>query len=794
MWTTIHKVLSFSMAIVVLSQHPATTCRAQDQVILEVVINGQNVGQAFLMLTEDGDALVSPDLFSGLRLKKELFADPEADKISLKQFSDALKFNIDYDNAVLTIAIAPQWFESQLVRPPPPKTAPNRNAAVQPHPFSAFLNYRIDAEYNEADDFRAYNLPWEVGFNWNHWFAYSNFKYRYSDEPEDPVRLTTRLIRDDPDRLTRLTLGDFTPPTTGFLGGGVLGGLSWGTRFSLDRTFKPYPGINADLIIETPTRAELYSNGNLVKEWELLPGPVRFEELNTYTGGDAELVLMDAFGKERRIDLPQLFGGRKLLRKGVHEYSYNLGFPRENFGTKSFEYGDFSGIAFHRYGFTDWLTTGIGAAFQNDLYNAGPMLGLRLGADHLIGGEGMISHHNGVTGGAVSTQYMYRKDGFAGGLSFLVYSRNFRPPLSSDDAGDDTIQSLCYRWRLTASRSWPRWGGFSFSYMENNYREEAKNRTSMATLSYSKTLFKNFNFSISVNQGIQGENNRKILFSLQYTPSDDRQKRFFDNISYRHRDAKGEDKQQDISVRKSTGLGKGFGYALGASIKGQETNLSGRTVYRHELGIAEASIQHPSGGDMTGFLAWAGGVGLVDGGLYFGRPIIDSFAVVDVEGLDNVPVYSGSNLVGKTGMRGSLMAPELISYTDNRLSIRPSDLPMDYELTGKDRVVKMGQRGGALVNFKAFRFTAVEGNLYSVVPDGGRKWLSTLPLEYVVGEESKDSFTGQDGYFYLENLPTGEHRLSVYPADGICNAVIIVPETEAIVNNLGDIVCEPAKE
>jgi outer membrane usher protein len=238
-------------------------------------------------------------------------------------------------------------------------------------------------------------------------------------------------------------------------------------------------------------------------------------------------------------------------------------------------------------------------------------------------------------------------------------------------------------------------------------------------------------------------------------------------------------------------MGKGFGYSLGASKNRSETRISGRAVYRHELGISEASIQRPMNGDMAGSLSWAGGMGLIDGGIHFGRPVIDSFAVVDVEGLDEVPVYSGNHLVGRTGFRGSLMAPELISYTDNRISIRPSDLPIDYELTGKKRVVEMGQRGGARIRFKAYRFTAVEGNLFRISPDGDRKPLSTLPLEYEIDGEWHTSFTGQEGYFYLENLPPGDHALRVHSADGACQATIEVSDGDTIVNAVGDVICEP---
>lgn len=767
---------------------------AEDQVILDVIVNGQNIGQSFLWLTETGDVLVSPDLFSGLRLKKKFLEDQESDKISLKSLSHALTFVVDNNDAVLTITIAPRWFESQLVQPPPPTNFPERKNIVKPLFFSGFINYRIEAEYTEADNFNSYNLPWEVGFNWERWFAFSNLNYRFSNGKSEHTRLMSHIIRDDPANLNRLVIGDFAPPITNFLGGNVMGGISWGSRFSLDQKFKPYPGVNADFILETPTRAEIYNGGNLVKEWDLLPGPVRFEELNAYAGGNAVMVLRDIFGRERRIDLPQLFGGRELLRQGIQEYSYNLGFPREDFGTKSLEYGDFSGSAFHRYGFTDWFTAGLSLAFQNDLYNTGPLLGLRMGNDHLIDSEAMFSYQNGDTGYGVSTQYTYRKSNFAGGLSLLLFSRDFQPPFSSRATEEDAIQSLRYRWNLTASHSWPRWGGVSLSYADNDYWEESEERTSLLNLSYSKSIFKHFNLSVNLRKGIQGPDNQEIFISLQYTPADDRQKRFYDNMAYRYRAAAGKEIQQEISVQKYTGLGKGFGYSLTAIQNGKETGGGGRVGFRHELGIAEISLQQPPNGNMAGNLGWAGGIGIIDGGIYFGRPVIDSFAVVELEGLDNVPVYSGSSLAGETGWFGGLMMPELISYNENRIAIRPRDLPIDYESTGTERIVEMGQRGAARIKFKAFRFTAVEGNIYALTSDGDKEFLSTLPMDFVVDGESRNSFTGQDGYFYLENLPPGEQVLRIFKTDGVCNANIVVPESEAIVNNIGEVLCEPNKE
>lgn len=780
--------------LVLFSLSPVVCAHSEDQVILDVTLNGQKLGQFFMWLADDGDVLVSADLFDGLRLKNDFFKEIAPEKISLKSLFPAVTYTLEADDAALTITVAPQWFESQLIQPPLQPVQSSMENRIKPDALSGFVNYRFATDYTEREGFQAYNLPWEIGFNWKKWFAFSNWRYRYNNGEDEHTRLMTQIIWDDPMNRKRLVLGDFAPPSTTFLGGNVMGGISWGSRFSLDRKFKPYPGLNADLVLETPARAELYSGGNLVKEWDLLPGPVRFEELNAYTGGSATLVLKDVFGRERRIDLPQLFGGRELLRKGIHEFSYNFGLLRKNFGTESFEYDDLSGSAYHRYGFSDWMTGGLTLAFQNDQFNGGPLLGFRLGSDHLIDSEAMASYRDGNAGYALSTQYTFRKGNFASGLSLLLYSRDFRPPFSTDDIDDEAIQSLRCQWNVTASHSWPRWGGLSLSYVNSDYRGNDEERTSLATLSYSKSLFKHFNLSFSIKQGIQGPDNREFFFSFQYTPVGDRQKKFYDHMAFRYREDEEKNRQEELSIQKYTGLGKGFGYSFNAIQSGQETGGSGRVAYRDELGIAEISLQQPPGSGISGNISWAGGIGIIDKGIYFGRPVIDSFAVVEVDGLESVPVYSGSNLAGETGINDTLMIPELISYNKNRVVIRPRDLPIDYELTGTERFVEIGQRGAAHIQFEAYRFTAVEGNLYKVSSDGGREYLSTLPLEFAVNGESRTSFTGQDGYFYLENLVSGEYNLRISYPGGVCNATIIVPESDAIVSNIGDVVCKPPGE
>ncbi len=766
----------------------SSVAEAADKAILEVIANGHNAGQHFCYLGEDDDVLVSPDLLLSLNLRKELWENSDNDLISLRSLSHALRFQIDHNNAVLTLAVVPEWFEPQIIKKESPALSKRDNPA-SPLPSSAFFNYQIEAEYSEEDGFNAYNLPYEIGANWEKWFALSTFKFRYSDEGSNLTRIMTQMIRDEPEKLNRLILGDFNPPATAFLSGGTLGGIFWGTRFSLNRKFRAYPGLNMETVLETPAHAELYSGGHLVKEWDLLPGPVSFKDMEAYTGGNAELVLRDAFGREQRLDLPAMFGGQQLLREGVHEYAYSLGFTREDFGTESNHYNDLTAIAFHRYGFGDRLTAGLGAAFKGDTLNIGPMLALRLGKHHQMDCETMFSYDRGENGYSLSALYSYRKGTFSGFLSLRHYSGDFVTPSSFNE--DESLRTY---WNLSMNQSLKQWGSMSLSYSGADYPDDVEKTASRLSLTYNKNLFKQITMSVRVQQGLSGSTENEVVFGLQYSPHEERKRHFSDNASYSFRDTETEENRQEFRVQKYAGTGKGLGYNLSLNQDGKDMGWSARAEYRHESGILEVSMQRSSDSGTSGRVNAAGGIGLTDKGLHFGRPVTDSFASVEVEGLKQVPIYANGNFAGDTGKGGTLFVPNLTSYQENQITVRPKDLPVNYELREREKYIEIGQRGGSRVIFKAYRYSSVEGNLFFVLPDGKREALSTLAVEIEAAGEKRSAFTGQDGYFYLENLPEGIHLLRARMEKGDCEARLVVPESDKIVTNIGDVFCEPVSE
>uniref|UniRef100_UPI004055FC2A fimbria/pilus outer membrane usher protein n=1 Tax=Candidatus Electronema sp. TaxID=2698783 RepID=UPI004055FC2A len=771
---------------------------AGERAILEIVVNGHNEGQQFLRVTQDGDVLLPPKLLEDLRLRPELWSGQKGEQISLRSLTPKLQFSLDQNSAMLNLAVPPEWFKPQVIRSREEPAAQTKDKEpLRPLAWAGFLNYNIQADFSEQDDgLTGVNLPWELGINQGQWFAQSTFSSRYNDadQTSKTLRQNTSLLWDDPDTMRSLTLGDFNPPYTMLGGGGNFAGISWRKNFSLDRQFRYSSDLSLQTQIESPTHAQLYSSGRQVKEWDLLPGMVNFEDISSYVGGDAELVLTDAFGRERRLSVPS-FTSQQVLKKGVHEYAYSLGWQRENLGQESNDYGDPAALGFHRYGFGETWTSGAAFAVTEDSAAAGPMLAALLGGFSQLETGFLVSRSAEEEVGYTGTgRYSFRYKEFNAYAGLTGFSREYVDvPERSSTEDVDNGDKLKYQGSLNLSYSDTLLGGLSAGYTENvSWNEEQKRSLS---LTYRKSFLGGLHLSLGVKHDLDADDNDSVYLTLQYSPetgSDSR--KWYDSLNAESRYHETDGWEHTAGLQKTYPRGAGYGYTANISEKAGEASGDVRGQYKNTHGIYTADARYSESGSASSSLSAAGSVALLDGGVYHGRPITDSFAVVQVEGLDDVTVESGSIAMGKAGNDSSVLVPDLSSYNKNRLSIATLNLPLNYNSAVLEQSVEVQQRSGSLVKFAFTRFSAVEGELYLADKDGKKEKIEeALPVELTVNGEKREGFTGREGYFYLENIPVGEHELRVRRAGGDCLAKINVPDTAKIVVNLGPLACGKEK-
>jgi outer membrane usher protein len=254
---------------------------------------------------------------------------------------------------------------------------------------------------------------------------------------------------------------------------------------------------------------------------------------------------------------------------------------------------------------------------------------------------------------------------------------------------------------------------------------------------------------------------------------------------------------QSLSLDKSVPQGEGVGYSLTGghfSDEGSDGAFGRAFVQANAahatFGADWARASRPEGGPGFSQLFVAGSIGAVGGSVFASRPVEDSFALVRVDGMRDVPIYANGWYAGKTDARGEVVATNIASYYDNFIAFGTKDLPFDYVFPTSERVISAPNRSGTLVAFEIKKNRAVFGTL--VESRGGKR----QPLEFREimlsrGDAVIRTFTARRGEFYVDGVTPGPYELRM-GGDATCTARITVPDPAEAMTDVGSVVCEPA--
>ena len=226
------------------------------------------------------------------------------------------------------------------------------------HNFGAMLNYSLFGAVSQEG--AALSGQYEVRLL-SRWGVISSNGYAnlatVGPEGAEHIRLDTFWRYVDTRHVIAISAGDVIAEG-GDLGvvyrlGGVQVRRDFGNRPDLVTTALPILSGTAAV----PSAVDLYVNGVRYFSGVTGPGPFQFRSLPNIGGGAKAMVLLtDAAGRETRIEKPIFFSPR-LLPRGLLDFSVEAGFPRLNYGSKSFQYLDQPAASGSlRYGLKDWLT------------------------------------------------------------------------------------------------------------------------------------------------------------------------------------------------------------------------------------------------------------------------------------------------------------------------------------------------------------------------------------------------------------------------------------------------------
>ncbi len=756
---------------------PSIFAQAGVKAVVLVVLNTEVKGEHFVLMTEEGDVLFpAGDLKEiGVQGAPGGTSVLEEGYVSLKSLSPGITFSVDNLASTLVLTVDPGLLRKQVIdlgRRGNPGGVPLRET-------TGFLNYSIGYGRGDDPDSSSIAVPLETGVRIGRYLGFSSFSCTRDETDGQFVRMSTNITRDDPDGLMRSILGDFTAFSGILGGGGSFGGISISRYFALSPYFVRAPGLGVGGILQTPSEVDVYVNDVLVRKEKLPPGEFTFENLPVSSGaGTTSLVIRDAFGRTETIGIP-FYLSSALLKPGVHDFSYNIGFERRELGEKSFDYGGPAFAAFHRVGFSESFTGGLRAEAERDLLNAG------ITATFLVGRAGEVdtavafSSTRGSSGLGSYLSYAYTGGWLSGRFSIRAQSREYANLSLEADSDKSKFEGLVGLGVYLKSV-----GTLSATYSSaKRYLEPDSQRFS---LQYSRRLFRNVSFTASYSRSRDDETGNDLLVGLSMPLG----KESFGSVGYQNTDGA---QTATVDLRKSLPRGPGLGYALRAERRenGTEepaTQGSATFDYNAAHGVYTAGYSRVAEENQYD-LRFAGALVYVDGSVSASRPVTDGFALVKVADLEGVRVYASNQEVGVTNKRGRILVPSLVSYLDNKISLEPEDIPVNYGIPELEKYVAPPYRGGGLVAFDVAKLQGFTGFLY-LVEKGEKKPAEYAGLDLTVNGKKWEGIVGKKGEFYVENVPPGRYPARVFLGDRECRFTFTVPGSDKAMVDVGEILCE----
>ena len=737
--------------------------------IATVTVNGAEKGEHVFYLRAPGDFLVSRKLLAEWVRVPDDVAVRTVDGEALVALAAIRGSRVAFDEAALAMRLAfpPEDFPAQRIDYDPGRRAP---LTLSTGP-SALLTYRLGAARVPGSDATVTNLNVETRVHAADWLLRDQHYATHGAPESGAQRGLTALVRDFPARLTRLTLGDAVTALGDLSGGVVLGGVTYAKAYELDPYLVRQPTASFRTLVDTPSQVDVYAGGNRIFRQAVAPGPLEVGNLSYLTGlRDLRVVVRDAFGRERTIDMPFYFGTRALA-PGLQDFSYSVGAIRDGLATRGDGYGDAAFSASHRFGIGANVTAGGRAEGTRDFVTAGPSLVLR--SDRL--GEASLemlatnARGAGSAGRAVSAAYAYLAGGFAFSVASRRTSGEFRvlqPPDSIGPARADDNVAISY--------SRDRWG--TLSAFAHRAVSRAFERTRSEGLGYSVPLRRDLTLQATWRRIAGPLATREAFVGLQWVPA----------ANYTAlaslRDTSG---THGASLQAGKLLPEGEGTAWRVTAE-QDQGDSGRTrafspegVWQARHATLEARADESDiGGVRTRAYSAAvsGSLAYVGGRVGASRPIDDSFALVRIEpAVGNVRVYLNRQELGRTDAAGEVFVPRVVSYVENHLAVDDRDIPIDRALDNKDRLLVPPSGRGDLVRFAAPPLRAVSGVLR--LRRGDRDVPAELVLLILHGARGDYEMpVGRGGEFYVENLPAGRYRSRLEGATP-CDFAFDVPES-----------------
>ena len=742
---------------------------ALQEAVLEVSLSEKGKGESLVVLRGPAGALyLDAAEFAQLRLHLPKSASVMQDGHAYYAPADIRGVKVSIDEALqrAVIVAPPDAFEVTRL-----SAAERQSPPVTPASPGAFLNYQLSSQQIEGrNNSGAYA---EIGMFAAMGVLTSTTVARESSLRRDVVRLDTTFTRDFPDTLKTLNLGD-TISDPGSWGNAMrFAGIRLSKNFSLRPDLLTSPLLSAGGSAAVPSTVDVFVNNQLVSSSQLPAGPFIIDRLPNVSGtGDVSVVVRDALGREQVLT-QSFYSSVNLLAPGLTQYSINLGKVREDYALSSNHYGALLAEGSYRRGITKLLTLeGHAEYLAHDAHAAGfnAVVGVgRLGTVNFTAAAGGNADGSGLLTGF---GFEHRGRRLSLVANSLIASNGYAQVSDALNPNSRFLRRSLVQTGMNLGRA----GSLSLAYVQQSYRITPTQRT--VSLTHSLSLGGNGALNLTLSR-TQSDTASTSFYLLYVLPFGNRQSATLSTLG-----GSGEGAARNemvASVMESPPVGPGSGYRLSASTIGNYD-----ADWRQQFSAADLELQAARNSGSSGQSAYLNGaLTLLDGKVGATRSVTGSFAVVDVAGLPDVPVYVENQLTTHTDANGKALLFNLRAYEANRISIAPEELPLDTAIASSSTIMAPPYRSGVVARFPVERVRSATFRL--VTPDG-----KPLPAGASVSIGGASFPVVLDGMVYITGNDHGMPGIARW-AGNECRFRIEAPVSNEPLPDLGTVRCTGAR-
>lgn len=669
---------------------------------------------------------------------------------------------------------------------------------IEPAGFSAYLNINGNLDYDDADGLQKPEL---------YLFGASRYKNlvieldgAISDQFGSDYRFYRRSVRaiyDIPGDYRRVTAGDLQPDTVPLLPSPAIGGVSVERR---RRTFQPFLPASRlggrEIYLDTDSTVDVLINGIEHETLNLDAGRYDLANLPLQFGSNnVQLRIRDAAGREQTVDYDYFFEPLD-LEAGDYEYVASVGLLAKSLSYQP-DYSDtVAAVAYYRRAFSESLILGGGVQLSKDrqIFAAETTVVPQVfpGVFDL---QGAVSTGGG-TGYAVRAGYRWRGGDNGSGRQLNVtldyqssgyrtLDSSFTTPFSTLSVSASVTQAFSNDTFGTAGVSYTRLGGArskqKLAYAEVAHRVDSRLRV-VAGAEYGDDRF--YRRNVGVRLGISmlfGGGNRA-------------------NADYRSRTGTF---RSTVSRGAEDHVGS-WGYDAGVSDSRGDTSADASINYVGNRFDARATV-FTRGNGIGGVtdrqrarLQVGTAVAFADGAFGIGRPVSDSFAVIEPHpAIKDREVITGRNLRNdkydaRSGVFGGAVQGDISSYSPQNLQFDLAGLGTGYDIGDGLARVDPPFHSGYKIVVGSNRYVSAVGNL---VVEGQPLALASGTLSAVDddGFEPQPFFTNSAGRFGIFGLAPG--KTYVVTLTGSARTLRIeVPESNDGLYRIGTVELPPKSE